>query len=186
MSKELDTQVLRLITYGLYVVSSKLGDKMNGQIVNTVFQVTSEPPCIAVSINKQNLTHEYIAKSGLFSVSILDEATPMTFIGLFGFKSGRDVDKLCDVTYQKGIDDCPIVTEHSLGILEARVINQLDVGTHTLFIGKIAKGKILQEGNPLTYSYYHQIKRGKTPKTAPSYVASTPKTAPTYIPPSDK
>ncbi|MFX1562437.1 MAG: flavin reductase family protein, partial [Promethearchaeota archaeon] len=105
MSKELDTQVLRLITYGLYVVSSKLGDKMNGQIVNTVFQVTSEPPCIAVSINKQNLTHEYIAKSGLFSVSILDEATPMTFIGLFGFKSGRDVDKLCDIEYQKGIDN---------------------------------------------------------------------------------
>jgi flavin reductase (DIM6/NTAB) family NADH-FMN oxidoreductase RutF len=185
MSKELDPMVLRLITYGLYVVSSRLGDKMNGQIVNTVFQVTSEPPCIGVSINKQNLTHEYISKSGIFSVSILDESTPMTFIGLFGFKSGRDVDKLCDVTYQKGIDDCPIVTEHALGILEVKVINKLDVGTHTLFIGKVINGKVLREGVPMTYAFYHQVKRGKAPKTAPTYIASTPKTAPTYIPKSD-
>ncbi|MFX1561920.1 MAG: flavin reductase family protein [Promethearchaeota archaeon] len=185
MNKDLDTMVLRLITYGLYVVSSKLGEKVNGQIVNTVFQVTSEPPCIAVCINKQNLTHEYISKSRVFSVSILDEETPMTFIGLFGFKSGRDVDKLCDVAYQKGIDNCPIVTEHSLGILEVRVLNQLDVGTHTLFVGKIERGRILREGTPLTYAHYHQVKGGKAPKTAPTYIASTPKTAPTYIPPSD-
>ncbi len=146
---------------------------MNGQIVNTVFQVTSTPPRIAVSVNKKNLTHEYIVNSGIFSISILDESTPLEFIGRFGFKSGRDVDKLCDIKVIKGIDNCPIITENSLGIIEVSVINQVDVGTHTLFIGDVVSAKKLREGTPLTYAYYHQVKRGKTPKTAATYIAPT-------------
>lgn len=147
---------------------------MNGQIVNTVFQVTATPPRIAVSVNKKNLTHEYIMNSGIFSISILDETTPLEFIGLFGFKSGRDVDKLCDVEVIKGVEDCPIVTANSLGIIEVNVTNRVDVGTHTLFIGDIVSAKKLREGTPLTYAYYHQVKRGMTPKTAATYIAPTP------------
>ncbi len=183
MNSAIDYKVLHLISYGLYIVSSKYGEKMNGQIVNTIFQVTAQPPRIAVSINQQNLTHEYIQQSQIFSVSILDEDTPMRFIGLFGFKSGRDVDKLNKTKYQKGIADCPIVTDHTLGILEVKVVNQMDLGTHTLFIGEIKSAKTLREGTPLTYATYHLIKGGKAPKTAPTYHPDVPETAPTYTPP---
>jgi flavin reductase (DIM6/NTAB) family NADH-FMN oxidoreductase RutF/rubredoxin len=171
IDEELNPKVFYLLSYGLYVVASRSGRKINGCIVNTVFQVTAFPPRIAVSVNKENLTHEYIVESGIFSVSILSEDTPMKFIGLLGFRSGREVDKLCDVKLTKGIEDCPVITENSLGILEAKVIDQVDVGTHTLFVGDVIRGKQLQDGTPLTYAYYQQVKQGKTPKRAATYTA---------------
>jgi flavin reductase (DIM6/NTAB) family NADH-FMN oxidoreductase RutF/rubredoxin len=169
MASELNRAALRDISYGLYVVTSHLGDKLNGQIANTVFQVSSEPTRIAISINKQNLTHEYISKSGVFAVSVLDEPTPMTFIGLFGFKSGRDVDKLSQVSFKKGLTGSPIVTENALSFLEAKVIGQADAGTHTIFVADVVAGDVLKSGTPLTYARYHE-KKGKAPKTAPTYI----------------
>jgi flavin reductase (DIM6/NTAB) family NADH-FMN oxidoreductase RutF len=166
----MNLKTLYNLSYGLYVVSSRKGDSFNGQTANTVFQVTSEPPTIAVSINKQNLTHEFISESRVFTVSILSQDTPLSFIGHFGFKSGRDVDKLKDVNYKLGEAKAPIVLDHSLAYLEAKVINQVDVGTHTIFIGELLGADVLGEGQPMTYAYYHQVKRGTTPKTAPSYI----------------
>jgi rubredoxin/flavin reductase (DIM6/NTAB) family NADH-FMN oxidoreductase RutF len=170
LTDDLDPTVLNLLSYGLYVVASKAQDMMNGLIVNTVIQVTAKPPRVAVSINKTNHTHDLISNSRMFSVSILDESTPMQFIGHFGFKSGRDVGKLADVTFIKGTDDCPIITEHALGFLEVLVTQQIDVGTHTLFVGDVVRGQRLREGTPLTYAYYHQVKGGKTPQKAATYI----------------
>jgi len=166
----MNLKVLHNCTYGLYVIGSRKGDRLNGQIANTVFQVTSEPPTVAVSINKQNLTHEFISESGVFTASILSQDTPLSFIGHFGFKSGRDVDKLKDVNYKPGETGAPVVMDHSLAYIGARVTNRVDVGTHTIFIGELVEADVLGEGEPMTYAYYHQVKRGTTPKTAPSYV----------------
>ena len=166
----MNLKALHNLSYGLYVVASEKQGKLNAQIANTVFQVTSDPPTIAVSINKQNLTHEFISESKVFTASILSQDTPLSFIGHFGFKSGREVDKLKDVNYKLGEAKAPIVLDHSLAYLEARVINQLDVGTHTIFIGELVGADVLREGEPMTYAYYHQVKRGTTPKTAPSYI----------------
>jgi len=89
----MDPKTFHKVSYGLYVVSSKMGEKFNGQIANTVIQVTSDPPKIAVVINKQNLTSDFIRESNVFTVSILSKTSPMKFIGHFGFKSGRELDK---------------------------------------------------------------------------------------------
>jgi flavin reductase (DIM6/NTAB) family NADH-FMN oxidoreductase RutF len=166
----MDLRVLHNCTYGLYVIGSRKGDRLNAQIANTVFQVTSDPPTIAVSINKQNLTHEFISESKVFTASIISQDTPLSFIGNFGFKSGKEVDKLKDVNYKLGETKAPIILDHSLAYLEARVINQVDVGTHTIFIGEVVGADVIGEGEPMTYAYYHQVKRGTTPKTAPSYI----------------
>ncbi|MFO7772618.1 MAG: flavin reductase [Dehalococcoidia bacterium] len=166
----MDTKALRNLSYGLYVVASQKQGKLNAQIANTLVQVTSEPPTIAVCINKQNLTHEFITESKVFVASVLSQDTPLSFIGHFGFKSGREVDKFKDVNYKLGETKAPIVLDHSLAYLEAKVINQVDVGTHTMFIGEIVGANVLAEGEPMTYAYYHQVKRGTTPKTAPSYI----------------
>ena len=174
----MNLNALHNCSYGLYVISSRKGDRLNGQIANTVFQVTSVPPTITVSINKQNLTHEFITESKTFAASILSRDTPLSFIGHFGFKSGRDVDKLKDVNYKLGETEAPIVLDHTLAYLEARVINQVDVGTHTIFIGELVGADVLREGEPMTYAYYHQVKRGTTPKTAPSYIEERKETAP--------
>jgi len=98
----MDLKALYNISYGIYVVSSKKENRINGQIANTVFQTTSEPATIAVCINKENLTHEFITESKVFSVSVLEQETDMKFIGKFGFKSGRDEDKFKGVNYKIG------------------------------------------------------------------------------------
>ncbi|MCK5772992.1 MAG: flavin reductase [Thermoplasmata archaeon] len=164
-------KTLHKISYGVYVVCSKFEGKENGQIVNTLFQVTAEPEVIAISVNKKNLTHEIIENSGVFSASIMSEETSMKFIGTFGFKSGRDIDKFDGVQYRYGKLDVPIITEHSLAYLEARVINSVDLGSHTIFMGEVVDMEPLGDGNPMTYNYYHNVKGGLSPKTAPTYIA---------------
>ena len=166
----MDLKALYKIGYGLYIVSSIKGDLRNGQIANTVFQITSQPSSIAVSINKSNLTHEFIKQSRLFAASILAQDTPLAFIGQFGFKSGRDIDKFKGIKHKTGITEVPIVTDHVLAYLETKVTRELNVGTHTIFVGEVVGAEVIKEGEPMTYAYYHQVKRGTTPKAAPSYV----------------
>ncbi|MEA3420988.1 MAG: flavin reductase [Acidobacteriota bacterium] len=167
----MNKKTLHKISYGLYVISSKSDEKFNGQIANTVFQITSEPPTIAVSINKVNLTHEFIKKSRVFSISILSEDATMKFIGHFGFKSGKDINKFKDVNYKIGATNSPIVLDYTVAYLECEVINNLDVGTHTVFIGKVIDAEIINDEIPMTYDYYHKAKKGKAPKTAPTYIS---------------
>lgn len=174
----MDLKALYKLGYGLYVVCSKKDGKLNGQIANTVFQVCSEPPTIAVALNKQNLTNEFVSASKVFTVSILSQDTPLSFIGGFGFKSGREVAKLKDINYKLGETGAPIVLDNTVAYLEAKVINQIDVGTHTIFIGEIVGADVLREGEPMTYAYYHLVKRGSTPKTAPSYIEEKKEAAP--------
>lgn len=168
--KKMNYKTLHKISYGLYVVSSRKENRINGQIANTVFQVTSEPPTVAVSINKQNLTHQFIQESRKFSISILSQETPMKFIGHFGFKSGREIDKFKDVNYKMGKSNVPIVLDNALAYLAVEVIEEANIGTHTVFIGKVVEAEILKGEEPMTYAYYHEVKRGKAPKAAPTYI----------------
>lgn len=166
----MNKKTLHKISYGLYIVSSKKGDKFNGQIANTVFQVCSEPPVVAVCINKENLTHEFIKESNVFTVTILSQNSPMKFIGLFGFKSGREVDKFKETKYKVGETGAPVVLENSIGFLEVEVMSSADVVTHTVFFGKVVEADILNDAEAMTYDYYHKVKHGKAPKTAPTYI----------------
>jgi flavin reductase (DIM6/NTAB) family NADH-FMN oxidoreductase RutF/rubredoxin len=169
MGEVLDKKALWSISYGVYIVTSFSGEKLNGQIANTAIQVCADPPKIAISINKGNLTHEYISKSGVFAVSILEESVPMTFIGLFGFKSGREIDKFSQVSFKKGVTGSPMVTDNAISIMEAKVTGSIDAGTHTVFIGDVVGAEVLKQGTPLTYAVYQEVKKGKAPKTAPTY-----------------
>ena len=166
----MNMKAIQKICYGVYIISSKMDGKINGQIANTAFQITSDPPTMAISINKQNLSHDYIMSSRVFSVSILSKEAPMTLIGQFGFKSGRDIDKFKDIQHRIGKTGAPIVTENTIGFLECEVLSATDVGTHTVFIGKVVDCDILSDAEPMTYAYYHQLKGGKSPKTAPTYI----------------
>ena len=167
----MDKKAFYKIGYGLYIVTSGNEGKYGGQIANTVFQVTAEPATVAVSINKQNYTHGLIVASGKFTVSVLEEATPMTLIGRFGFKSGRDTDKFADIQVKAGITGIPVVTEHAVAFIEAEVIGSMDCGTHTIFLGRVIESEVLGDSEPMTYAYYQKVKGGKAPKNAPTYQA---------------
>jgi len=165
---ELDPRALWSCSYGLYVVTSCYEGRANGQIANTVIQVTAEPPRIAVAISKDNYTHEFISKSGVFAVSVLSVTTPMPFIGRFGFRTGKEFDKLPGIEQEEGVTGCPVVTENAVSVFEGRVRDRVDAGTHTVFIADVVSGRVISEGKPLTYAEYHAMK-GKAPKNAPTY-----------------
>ena len=165
------------ISYGLYVVCSKYLDKSNGYIANTVFQVTAEPAKFAISCSKNNFTTELIQKSGIFSASVLNINAKSELIGAFGYKSGRDSDKISGFEIINGQSGCPILIEDCIAWFECKVVDSFDTGTHIIFIGEMIDNAMLDEtAEPLTYSHYRSVRKGKAPKNAPTYIKVDDKT----------
>ncbi len=159
------------ITYGLYIVGSKSGDKINAHISNTVMQVTAEPAKFVVCSHKDNLTADYVSESGVFSAAVIQQDVDLDYIGRYGFKSGRDYDKFEGVDYKIGKTGAPIVLEKTIAFIECEVEREIDVGTHIMFIGKVVDSDILTPDKPpLTYDYYRDVIKGLSPKNAPTYV----------------
>ena len=159
------------ITYGLYIVASGDANSGNGFISNTVFQVTAEPPQFAASCNKANLTAEFIQKTGYFSVSVLSQDCKTEIYSKFGYKSGREINKLqgCELKY--GDSGVPIILDDAVACFELKVVNTIDVGTHLLFVGEVINCEILNNTlEPITYDYYRKIKKAASPKNAPTYI----------------
>ena len=169
MEAILDKRALYSLSYGLYLVCSRKGDKLNGQVANAVMQVTSDPVSIVACLHRDNLTTECIRDSGVFSVSVLEENVPMTFIGTFGFKCGRNIDKFSNCSHEIGITGSPLVLEHTISAMEARVMREVEIFTHVMFFGEVVATRVVREARPLTYAYYHEIKKGKSPKNAPTF-----------------
>lgn len=158
-------------TYGVYIVSSSDKDERNAFVANTVFQVTAEPPQLAVSCNKNNLTTGLITRSGKFGISILKQQAGSELIGTFGYKSGRDLDKFRGIQTITGETGIPIVTEDAVAWFECEVTGQMDVGTHIVIIGKVINGELIaSDATSLTYTWYREVKKGFSPKNAPTYV----------------
>lgn len=166
----MNQKTLHKITYGLYIISAEKNGKLNGQIANTAVQVTADPAIMTVCLNKQNLTHELIDSTGRFTISILSQNTPLEFIGHFGFKSGRDIEKFTDVKYKMSSNDTPIVLENTVGYIVLDVEDKMDAYTHTIFKGRVVDAEIFNADEVLTYAHYHDVKNGKSPKTAPVYI----------------
>lgn len=158
------------ISYGLYIVSAGNSNKKSGYISNAVFQVTAEPAQFAVCCSKNNFTASLIIENRAFAISVLKRDADQSLISTFGYKSGKDVDKFSSIKYTTGITGAPIVTDDSLAWFECRLTQTVDVGTHFLFTAEIVNTKLIEDGEPLTYSYYREQRKGKAPKNAPTYI----------------
>jgi len=160
------------LTYGLYILSSKDGQKYNGHISNTVFQITAEPPRITVASHRNNLTTQYIRSSKLFSVSALQKNNSLDFMGPWGFKSGREVNKFENVEHTIGKTGVPIVTQNCISWYECEVEKEIEIGSHVMFVGKVVDmGVLNDEADPLTYSHYRSVIKGVSPKNSPTYLS---------------
>ncbi|MDE6220131.1 MAG: flavin reductase [Lachnospiraceae bacterium] len=159
----MDNKVMYNLTYGLFILTAREGDKDNGCIVNTVSQVTTEPNRIVVAVNKKNYTHDMIVRTGVFNVSILTENSKFETYKHWGFQSGADVDKVEAITYQRAENGVIYMAGETNAYLSAKVVTATDLGTHTLFLADVTDGAVLSEDNSVTYSYYQ-----KNIKTAPA------------------
>lgn len=163
----MDRKVLRNISYGLYVLTSKENDKNVGCVVNSVIQTTSNPAEIVVSVNHDNYTNKVIKETKKFAISILKETSNPKIIGTFGFKTSEDTDKFADFDH-KMIEDMPILLD-SCGYLVCELVDTMETSTHTIFLGRIISSGDYTNENAMTYKYYHENLKGASPKNAPTY-----------------
>ncbi len=164
----MNTKVFRNLSYGVYVISSLDGDRHTGCVANSVMQITSSPASVAVSINHNNYTNSCIKKSGKFAISILSEETDPGIIGRFGFQSGKDVNKFDSVKY--AVKEGIAVLDDSCGYIVCKVTDMMETSTHTVFLGKAVDGDVNGNAPAMTYAYYHNVIKGKSPKNAPTYL----------------
>jgi flavin reductase (DIM6/NTAB) family NADH-FMN oxidoreductase RutF/rubredoxin len=159
------------ISYGLYIVSSGNKSHGNGFISNTFFQVSAEPPLFAACCNKDNYTSTLIRETGAFSVTVIHTETDPDLINRFGYKSGKEINKMEGMKLKYGETGVPIVLNDCIAFLECKVIQTIDVGTHYMFIAELLQSEIVDDTkDAMTYLYYRQIRKGLAPKNAPTYI----------------
>ena len=159
------------MTYGLFVVCSKRGSNVNGYISNSVFQVTADPPQFAMACNKDNYTNEFIRDSGIFTISVLNKDSNPKIISTFGFSSGKVKNKFEAFEFGTTAAGVPYLKEDISAWFECRVKQSVDAGTHMVYIAEVTGGDLLDEtSEPLTYTWYREVRKGLAPKNAPTYI----------------
>lgn len=162
------------ISYGLYVLTANLDGKDNGCIINTVTQVTSDPNQITIAVNKLNHTRDMIAASKKFTASIISQNADFELFKRFGFQSGKNVDKFAGFTSaQRGANEAMIINEGTNAYIAGWVTQEIDLGTHSLFIARVTDMDVLNDTSAATYSYYHQNIKPKPQAPAPSKSGKT-------------
>ncbi len=170
---EMNTKAMYKLSYGLFVCTAVVGDKKNGCIINTAIQVASDPNRISIAVNKANYTHDMIKESKRCNVSVISQKASFELFKHFGFQSGRDVDKFTDTsafTFNTSDDGVPYITSGTNAVFALVVKEEVDLGSHTLFICEPIAMRVLDDSASCTYEYYQN-----NIKPRPQAVGTTPK-----------
>ena len=164
----MDLSVLNNLSYGMYIITTKNGKKNVGCFINTAMQITSKNPIIAISLNKENYTNQVLKETRKCAISILTEQAEQDLIAKFGYFSSKEVNKFENINYQN-IEELPVVLQDVCGYIIGEVIRVIDVETHDIFLIRVQQAAKVLEQPPMTYRYYHEVLKGKSPKKAPTY-----------------
>lgn len=151
-----DQNAMFSLSYGLYVLTAREDGRDNGCIINTVTQVTDTPKRVSIAVNKQNLTHDMIKRTGKFNVSVISTAADMGLFQRFGFVSGRDADKFAGIDAPRTENGLAYVAEGVNAVIAVDVTETVDAGTHSIFIGEVREAHMLSGEPSATYDYYHK------------------------------
>ncbi len=166
-----DPTALFKIGYGLYVITTKNGEKEDGCIVNTVVQLTDTPLRVAVTVNKSNYTHELISETGKMNVNCLSTDAPFGIFEWFGFVSGRDKDKMDGMSVSRSENGIAYLNFFVNAFISLEVESTVEFETHTMFICKVTESQVLNNKESMTYAYYHaNVKPKPQPKEKKGYV----------------
>ena len=150
----MDNKALFKLSYGIFMLATKDGEKINGCITNTCIQVANDPTRVAISVLNSNYTCDLIKNSGVFAISILDKNCTFDTIKHFGYQSGRDVDKFADINASFDENGIPYITENVSSVVTGKVLEKHELGTHSLFIAEVTDARMITGEAPLTYDYY--------------------------------
>lgn len=158
----MNNKALYNLTYGLYLLTAREGDKDNGCIINTAVQIANNPTRISISVIKENLTCEMITRTKEFNISALTIDTPFDWFKYFGMQSGRDVDKFATFSAVKRSENGLFyLTSNTNAFLSAKVTEMIDLGSHMLFIAEVTDGEVLSDAWSCTYAYYQSAIKPK-------------------------
>lgn len=164
---QMDKKAMYKLSYGLFVLTSAADGRDSGCIINTAQQVTSEPNRISIAVNKTNYTHDLVKQSGKFNISIISEAAEFELFQHFGFQSGRDVDKFADyAACKRSANGLYYVTAGINSYISATVEQEVDLGSHTLFIASVDDMEVLADTPSATYTYYQSSIKPQPTKDA--------------------
>ncbi len=162
---KIDNTVMFNLSYGLYLLSAKTKEKDNACIINTAIQLTSNPLRLSITVNKDNYTHDMILKTGLFNVSVLSKSATFEIFTHYGFQSGRNTDKIVDSPHlTRSENGLFYLSSCANSFISAKVVQTVDLGTHTLFIADVTEAKKLNDEPSVTYEYYHKNIKPKPEK----------------------
>jgi flavin reductase (DIM6/NTAB) family NADH-FMN oxidoreductase RutF len=143
------------LSYGLFILTAKEGDRDNGCIINTAAQTTANPLRLSITVNTANFTHGMVLRTGEFNVSILAQSVPIKIFEQFGFHSGKDTDKFAAAGYNERTENgIRYLPEYTNSVISGKVTEAIDCGTHTLFIADITQAIVLSDEASVTYQYY--------------------------------
>ena len=165
----MDKKAMYNLTYGLFILTARDGEKDNGCIINTACQVTTDPNRITICVNKNNFTHDIILKTGLFNISMLTEKSEFETYKHWGFQSGRTVDKVLPIYYMRADNGVIYIKDECNAYLSCKVVSSTDLGTHTLFLADVTDGAVFNSDPSVTYAFYQ-----KNIKPAPAAAVSAP------------
>ncbi|PHV69254.1 flavin reductase [Sporanaerobium hydrogeniformans] len=157
----MDQTALFTLTYGIFILGAENNGAKNACIINTCGQLTAEPTRVSITVLKSNLTHYMVDASKKFTVSVLGKHASLETIAHFGFQSGRNANKFQNMTYKTDRLGIPVIEKDSIATFSCKVIEQIDLGSHTLFIGEVVEATKLLDAEPMTYAYYRELKAGK-------------------------
>lgn len=156
------------LTYGLFVLCAEEDGKLNGCIINTALQQTSVPNVISITVNKKNYTRYMVSRQKQFTISMIDESADFSLFKHFGFQSGGSVNKFAEYSdYELADNGIPYINKGCNAYLSAKVIREIDLGSHILFLGQVTDGEVLSEKASMTYSFYQSNVKPK-PQTSAS------------------
>ena len=150
----MDNKALFKLSYGLFVLTAREGEKDNGCIINTAIQLTGSPCRISIAVNKSNYTHDMVLRTGVFNVSVLTEEATFWVFRHYGFQSGRDTDKFAGIPENRTENGLRYIDGCTNAVLSGKVVQTVDCGTHTLFIAEVTDAKVLSNDKSVTYQYY--------------------------------
>ena len=152
---EIDGKAFFKIGYGLYVVTTNDGRRDNGMICNTVVQVTGSPARLAVTISKSNYTHDTVRKTGKMNVCTIAETAKFPLFELYGFRSGRDADKLAGVETRRSENGLAVIVNDCNSFFSLEVESYVDLDSHGMFICRVVEAQTLSAAPTMTYAFYH-------------------------------
>lgn len=162
----MDKKALYDLSYGVFVLTAKSGEKVNGCVTNTCMQVAANPVRIAIACINANYTCDLIKESGVFALALLDQSVSYETIKHFGMQSGRDVDKMDGLPLPLDCQGVPYLNWSACSVISGKVVDSKDLGSHTLFIAEVAGAVKLSENAPLTYADYQSNVKPKPEKKA--------------------